>query len=245
MATTPASAVDPATAAVPVAGSAAGAETEPEMEPDLEPEPMGEVRLRLRTLGIDHRGADFPARFVEFCAQNDLYEMEVSAAGELVILPMAGYRDNRRESYFTHFLIGWEMVNGGFASSQTGRFRLPTGEIRGADAAWMSQERYDAQSPEQRRTVIEGAPDFVVEIRSGSDDRSDGDDTLPLRDRMEEWMAGGCRLGWLIDAGKRRVFIYRAGQGEPEVREDPEMLDGEDVLSGFAFPVGRYIFDLE
>lgn len=202
-------------------------------------ESAGAVRLRLRALGIDHWASDFSARFSKFCEQNDLYEMEVSAAGELVILPMTGYRGNRQESYFTHFLIGWEMAHGGFASSQTSRFRLPTGEIRGPDAAWMSQRRYEAQSPEQRMTVIEGAPDFVVEIRSRTDD------LLPLRRKMEQWMSGGSRLGWLIDAGNRRVFIYRAGRAEPEILDDPESLDGEDVLPGFTFPVRRYIFDLE
>ena len=51
-------------------------------------------------------------------------------------------------------------------------------------------------------------------------------------------------MGWLIDASNRRVYIYRAGQPEPELLENPETLDGEDVLPGFVFQVRRYIFDL-
>ena len=47
---------------------------------------------------------------------------------------------------------------------------------------------------------------------------------------MQLWMDGGARLGWLIDPPNRRVYVYRAGQAEPEVLEDPETLDGEDVL---------------
>ena len=53
------------------------------------------------------------------------------------------------------------------------------------------------------------------------------------------------RLGWLIDARNRRVYIYRAGQNEPQLLDNPETLDGENVLPGFTFPVRRYIFDLE
>ena len=202
-------------------------------------EPDGTIRLRLAPLGIDHRAPDFPAQFIAFCEQNDLYEMEVNADGELLLLPMTGFRGSRRESAFNYFLFGWQLDNGGVATSESSRFRLPSGEIRGPDAAWIIQERYDAQTTEQQETVIEGAPDFVVEIRSRTDN------LRPLQRKMELWMAGGARLGWLIDALRRRVYIYRIGQPEPQLLDDPETMDGEDVLPGFAFPVRQYIFDLE
>ena len=86
--------------------------------------------------------------------------------------------------------------------------------------------------------MFPGAPDFVVEIRSRRDN------LRPLQRKMQIWMDGGARLGWLIDPRNRRVFIYRAGQAEPEVLENPETLDGEDVLPGFSFAVRQYIFDL-
>ena len=201
-------------------------------------EPAGTIRLKLAALGIDHRASDFPVQFIEFCEQNDLYEMEVNAAGELLILPMTGYRGNKQENYMNHFLVGWELANGGSASSQTVRFRLPSGEIRGPDAAWITQERFDALSEDEWNRIVEGAPDFVAKIRSRTDD------LLPLQNKMALWMDGGARLGWLIDTRSRQVYIYRAGQTEPEVLDNPEALDGEDVLPGFVFPVRQYVFDL-
>ena len=201
-------------------------------------EPDGTIRLRLAPLGIDHRAPDFPTRFTAFCEQNDLYEMEVNADGELLLLPMTGFRGHLGETNLNGTLFVWRIDNGGVHASQSSRFRLPSGEIRGPDAAWMRQELYDAQTSEQRDTVIEGAPDFVVEIRSRTDN------LRPLQRKMELWMAGGARLGWLIDALRRRVYIYRSGQPEPQLLDDPETLDGEDVLPGFAFPVRQYIFDL-
>ena len=206
---------------------------------DAGAEPPGAIRLSLSALGIDSRDADFPARFIEFCEQNDDYEMEINESGELVILPMVGFRGNRREHYFGVFLGNWEISNGGVSVSQTSRFRLPTGAIRGPDAAWITQERYDAATDEERETVFPGAPDFVVEIRSRRDNLA------PLQRKMRLWMDGGARLGWLIDPRQRRVYIYRIGQPEPEALEDPEMLDGEDVLTGFSFAVRRHIFDLQ
>ena len=201
-------------------------------------EPDGAVRLRLAALGIDFRASDFPARFIELCADNDLYELEVNEAGELVILPMVGFRGNRREGFMAHFVFGWELENGGRSATATSRFRLPGGAIRGPDAAWITQERYDAATDAERETVFPGAPDFVVEIRSRRDN------LRPLQRKMQLWMEGGARLGWLIDPRRRRVYIYRQGQPEPQVLADPETLDGEDVLPGFRFPVRRYIFDL-
>ena len=200
--------------------------------------PDGAIVLRLTALGIDHRADDFPARFIEFCEQNDLYEMEVTAEGELLILPMTGYRGNKHEFYFAVLLGNWDLINGGSASSQTVRFRLPSGAVLGPDAAWITQERFDALPELERDTIIEGAPDFVVEIRSRTDN------LRPLQNKMAQWMAGGGRLGWLIDARLQQVHIYRAGQSEPQLLDDPDILDGEDVLPGFAFPVRQHIFDI-
>ena len=210
----------------PVAAIAAAAESD------------GAVRVQLAGMGIDFRAADFPARFIDLCAENDLYELEVTEGGELVILPMVGFRGNRQETELNAELTIFRRSKGGVNVSQTSRFLLPGGAIRGPDAAWITQERYDAATDAERETVFPGAPDFVVEIRSRRDR------LRPLQRKMRLWMDGGARLGWLIDPRHRRVYIYRQGQPEPEVLVDPATLDGEDVLPGFVFAVGRYIFDL-
>ena len=202
-------------------------------------ERTGSVVLCLDALGFDFRAADFPTRFIEFCEANDDYEMEINEAGELVILPMVGLKGNRQETELNAELTIFRRANGGVNASQTSRFRLASGAIRGPDAAWITQERYDAATEHERETVFPGAPDFVVEIRSRTDNLA------PLQRKMQLWMDGGARLGWLIDPANRRVHVYRAGQAEPEVLEDPETLDGEDVLPGFSFGVRQYVFDMQ
>ena len=202
-------------------------------------ERSGSVVLRLDALGLDLHAADFPTQFIAFCESNDDYEMEVNEAGELVILPMVGFRGNRQETELNTELTIFRRASGGINVSQTSRFRLASGAIRGPDAAWITQERYDAATEEQRETVFPGAPDFVVEIRSRTDNLA------PLQRKMQLWMEGGARLGWLIDPPNRRVYVYRSGQDEPEALEDPETLDGEDVLAGFSFGVRQYLFDMQ
>jgi Uma2 family endonuclease len=72
-------------------------------------------------------------------------------------------------------------------------FYLPNGANRSPDACWISQERWDTLTEEQKGTFANICPDFVVELRSSSD-------TLKsLQEKMQEYMDNGARLGWLID----------------------------------------------
>ncbi|HEY9744321.1 MAG TPA: Uma2 family endonuclease, partial [Coleofasciculaceae cyanobacterium] len=105
-------------------------------------------------------------------------------------------------------------------------FHLPNGAFRSPDASWIRQERWDALTPEQRKGFAPLCPDFVLELRSESDNME------PLRAKMREYMANGARLGWLIDRKNKKVEIYRQGQ-EVEVLDNPSTLSDEDVLPGF------------
>ena len=55
---------------------------------------------------------------------------------------------------------------------------------------------------------------------------------------MEEYRAGGARLGWLIDPVERRVHIYRPG-AEVETLEAPASVAGDPVLRGFVLDLFR------
>ena len=152
-------------------------------------------------------------------------------------MPAPGSESSRDEIEVGADLIIWQRIHGGMSYGANIGFRLPSGAQRIPDAAWITQERYDNLTPSERRGTINGAPDFVVEVRSRTDRLP------PLLAKMQEWMDGGTRLGWLIDYLTRRAYIYRAGQDAPEILENPETLSGEDVLPGFAFEVRRLIFD--
>lgn len=62
--------------------------------------------------------------------------------------------------------------------------------------------------------------------------RSKTDNSSDVRDKMQEYIDGGARLGWLIDPQRQRVEIYRPGR-DVEMLEQPAELSGEDVLPGF------------
>jgi Uma2 family endonuclease len=112
----------------------------------------------------------------------------------------------------------------GFDSS-TG-FTLPNGAKRSPDVAWVRRERWEALSEEERDRFPPLCPDFVIELRSRSDPLT------PLQEKMAEYIANGAQLGWLIDPGERRLYIYRP-EVTPECLEQPEQVSGEPLLPGF------------
>ena len=90
----------------------------------------------------------------------------------------------------------------------------------------ISQDRWESLTPEQRWKIVPLCPDFVLELKSPNDRLKNA------KEKMDDWMANGCRLGWLIDPDEPKTYIYRPGQGTEEVTGLGQ-LSGEDVLPGF------------
>ena len=169
-----------------------------------------------------------PEQFELLTIVNRDLRLERTPQGELIVNPPVGWESSRRNSSLTTQLGVWHEANEelGEAFESSGAFTLPSGAIRSPDASWISRQRWDGLTPEQRTTFPQVCPDFVVELRSQSDRLSS------LQEKMREYLENGTRLGWLLDPKHRRVEIYRPGY-DVEVLENPVELSGEDVLPGF------------
>jgi Uma2 family endonuclease len=173
-------------------------------------------------------------QFTALAAANRDLRLERSAKGELIVNPPTGWETGRRNRSLTGQLDRWYEENedlGEAFDSSTG-FILPNGATRSPDASWVSRERWQALTPEQKGTFAHICPDFVVELRSSSDTLKSG------QDKMREYIDNGAILGWLIDPQQRRVEIYRAGK-DVEVLGNPAELSGEAVLPGFVLNLRR------
>ncbi len=170
------------------------------------------------------------AQFELLAMVNRELRLERTATGELIVNPPTGWQTGERNSSLTGQLYRWyedhERLGKTFDSS-TG-FTLPNGAIRSPDASWVSQVRWDALGQKEGFASI--CPDFVVELRSASDSRS--------QEKMQEYMDNGAQLGWLIDPQTRQVEIYRQGK-DIEVLTNPTELSGEAVLPGFVLRLNR------
>jgi Uma2 family endonuclease len=176
-----------------------------------------------------------PEQFAALALANRDLRLERTARGELIVNPPTGWETGNRNVKISYFLVRWIEEEGGTGlpfDSSTG-FILPNGATRSPDTSWVSQERWDALTPEQKaETFAPICPDFVVELRSASDNLQ------PLREKMQEYLVNGAQLGWLIDPGRKQVEVYRFGK-EVETLNNPAELSGEGVLPGFVLILQR------
>jgi Uma2 family endonuclease len=173
------------------------------------------------TLRVTHE------EFEKLCQDNRDRSFELTATGELIVMPPIGGESGNYESELGADLAIWNrQTKLGKTFSSSTIFVLPNGARRSPDAAWVELSRWEALTPEQRKKFPPLAPDFVMELRSATDRLP------PLREKMEEYRSNGVRLGLLIDPKNKQVEIYKPGQ-EPEILESPTEIDCGEVMPGF------------
>lgn len=177
-----------------------------------------------------------PEQFEALSIANRDLRLERTAIGELIVNPPTGGESGKRNLSISTQLGNWfeahEELGEAFDSS-TG-FKLPNGAILSPDAAWVSRQRWEPLTSQQRKGFVPLCPDFVVELRSESDSLT------KLQAKMQEYIDNGAKLGWLIDPQNRRVEIYRPSR-DVKVLENPTVLSGEDILSGFVLNLQRIL----
>lgn len=193
--------------------------------PAFVPEDTKSVRLHFEF--EDEKRKMTTDEFWNFCAQNRNVNAELTKDGDVIIMPPTGFETSVQNSEFLLQLKLWAKKDKtGIATESNAGFVLPNGATRSPDAAWTLKTRIEEFSTEERKKFLPLCPDFVVELRSASDNLKD------LQEKMEEYIENGARLGWLIDPKNKKVHIYRA-DGEVEIVENPDKVSGENILQKF------------
>lgn len=105
--------------------------------------------------------------------------------------------------------------------------------VRAPDIAFVRQDRI----PKGGRPVKywSGAPDLAVETMSPSDT------VLDVDEKVQEWLAAGTRVVWVLNPRQRTVKVFRSGN-TVQMLQNTDTLDGEEVVPGFQISVAE-IFD--
>jgi Uma2 family endonuclease len=170
---------------------------------------------------------------MRFCAANDALRVERDANGEIIVMTPAGNRTGRMNALIIAALTTWaESEERGYAFDSNTGFSLPDGSMRSPDAAWVTKTRWDALTAQDQERFSHICPEFIIELRSPSDN-------LPeLQGKMEQWIANGVEVAWLIDPERRIVEVYRP-DGEPEIFHHPTSVQGSGVMAGFELVMTR------
>ena len=190
----------------------------------------------LAPLLLPHELRLTPEQFALVCDANPDAVLELAADGQLITMTPTGGETGRRNTRLLTRLQSWADLQGGWEvfDSSTG-FRLPDDSVPSPDACVVKQERWQALSPEQRRTFPPLCPDLVIELASASDSGPRGSEAL--RRKMALYQANGAQLGWLLFPEQRAVEIWpaRPEAGEPTAPqrlENAMRLEGGAVLQG-------------
>ena len=170
-------------------------------------------------------------QFTELCRRNPDLRIELTSEGDLIIMPPTGGKTGARNFYLTGKFSVWvekDATGRGFDSST--EFTLPNGAKRSPDVSWVRLERWNALLDEEQEEFPPLCPDFVIELRSRSDRLKE------LQQKMEEYMANGAELGWLIDPFDKKIYVYRP-RITVEVLDNPKEISGEPLLKGFVLDV--------
>jgi Uma2 family endonuclease len=176
-------------------------------------------------------------QFTSICRHNQYLNFERNQAGELIIMSPTGSETGQKNWSIAGQLWAWNnryKLGVGFDSS-TG-FKLSNGAIRSPDASWIKLERWQQLTKEERRKFAPICPDFLIELLSPNDDKRE------TQQKMQEYLANGLKLGWLIDSQTKTVEIYQPNQSVI-ILNNPQSLSDEDILPDFVLDLTDILTD--
>jgi Uma2 family endonuclease len=101
--------------------------------------------------------------------------------------------------------------------------------VRGADLLFISRERYARRNP---RGFLDVPPELVVEVLSPDDRYGE------VMEKLQEYLALGVDLVWIVDPERRYVLAYRS-MLEVERFGEGDVLADDEILPGFSLPVAE------
>jgi Uma2 family endonuclease len=174
-----------------------------------------------------------PEQFVSLCLKNPDLRLELNPNRELIVmvptLPISGKRNGDLSGQVWYWNRQTELGEA-FDSSTGYDFTALEGGMPSPDSSWIEKSRLEGVSFEKFFTI---APDFVIELRSTSDDLK------PTQQKMLVYQRVGVRMGLLINPQKKQVEIYRAVGQTVEILEAPKSIDCNEVMPGFILDMSR------
>jgi Uma2 family endonuclease len=169
----------------------------------------------------------------DFCRANPELRIERKADGEVLIMSPEAASSGSGNIRLGRFFDEWAERNGtGRVFGSSAGFILPNGAMRSPDLAWVSNERLAGVAKKHWKKFLPVCPDFVLELRSPTDR------LRALKEKMEEYIANGAKLGWLLDPESKEVHVYRARMAV-EILKNPTKISGETVLTNFSLDLRR------
>ncbi len=173
-----------------------------------------------------------PEQFDRLCVDNPDLRLELTKNGELIVMPPVGGESSEKNFDLAVDVGIWNRqtdLGRAFDSSCGYDFTAIGGGKPSPDVSWIEKSRLEGVKITKFITIV---PDFVIELRSESDNLK------PLQEKMLEYQRLGVKLGLLVNPKQKQVEVYRSGR-EVEVLESPRAIDCGEVMPGFVLSMDR------
>jgi Uma2 family endonuclease len=152
--------------------------------------------------------------------------------GELVMMAPAGFEHGRIVSRINARLQDFvERHNLGVVTGAETGFQIESDPdtVRAPDVGFVRADRVPPTPP---IGFFPGAPDLAVEVLSPYDRATE------VTAKVQDWLAVGCCLVWVVDPSTRTVTVYDA-QETARVLAERDDLNGGEVLCDFRVTVAE------
>jgi Uma2 family endonuclease len=156
------------------------------------------------------------------------YQLEL-VGGEIIVMSPSGLESEEVAIEIAAQLRNWVRPRRlGRVSGSSGGFRLPNadGDVRAPDVSFILAERL----PHTTEDYAELVPDLMFEVKSKTD-------TLAkLRQKIQQFLELGTKVGVLVDPRTRTMEVYRLN-GDKVVLKDGDVLEVPELLPGWKLSV--------
>ena len=136
---------------------------------------------------LDVQGITLRVTHVEFerlCQDNPDLRLELTASGELIAMPPAGWESAERNAELSRLVANWNRETSlGSVFDSSGGFTLPNGAVRSPDVTWITASKLEGISGDIAFPAI--VPDFVIELHSKTNALK------ILQEKMNEYQGAG------------------------------------------------------
>ena len=143
--------------------------------------------------------------------------------GEIIVMSPSSYESDEIAFEFGRQLANWIKPRRlGRVTGSSAGFDLPNADVRSPDVSFVFAERL-RRSPRSFAAIV---PDLMmVEVKSPSDS------VQKLRDKIQDFLRLGTRVGVLINPENQIIEVYRTEQ-PPETLRDGDVMTLPDLLPG-------------
>jgi Uma2 family endonuclease len=179
-------------------------------------------------LKIPHTGAFSDKELENFCLANPDLGVERDEHGQLFInmSPTYAFTSELNSEIIAELIIWNRKYKLGKIFESNSAFYLPDSSLKGPDAAFVSNFKWNNLTDAQKKSFPYLVPDFIIELQS------ENDSSLDLEKKMLKWIQNGVLLAWLINPKEKTTQVYNLN-GFLETISFESNLSGGEILPNF------------